>query len=104
MHVCVCAHDNLLNIGPRYLKLKHIVVYGNSSEEFVISLSNPGQGHDKMLEDFSIYHNTNCQVLYFSFGTCRIYFSTNSFFSIHKHFFLQIIVLPKAFSEMYVKF
>ena len=72
--VCVCVHNNLTNIGPRYLKLKHIVEYRNSSEEFDISLSNPGQGHGEMLKFFSFYHNTNCQVLYFSFGTCRIYF------------------------------
>ena len=33
------------------------------------ALSDQGQGHSITLKFFSIYHNTNCQVLYLSFGT-----------------------------------
>ena len=34
--VCVCVHDNSKNNGSIHLKLKHIVVYENSSDEFDI--------------------------------------------------------------------
>ena len=52
------------------LKLEHDVVYENSSEEFDYwALSDKGQGHSVTLKFFSIYHNTNCQFLYLSFGT-----------------------------------
>ena len=34
--VCVCVHDNSKNNGSIHLKLEHIVVYENSSEEFDI--------------------------------------------------------------------
>ena len=34
--VCVCVHDNLKNNGSIHLKLEHIVVYENSSDEFDI--------------------------------------------------------------------
>ena len=34
--VSVCAHDNSENNGSIHLKLEHIVVYENSSEEFNI--------------------------------------------------------------------
>ena len=34
--VCLCAHDNSKNNGSIHLKLEHIVVYGNSSDEFDI--------------------------------------------------------------------
>ena len=34
--VCVCVHDNLKNNGSVHLKLEHIVVYENSSDEFDI--------------------------------------------------------------------
>ena len=33
------------------------------------ALSDQGQGHDMTSKFFSIYHNTNCQVLYLSSGT-----------------------------------
>ena len=36
----------------------------------VWALSDQGHGHGVTLKFFSIYHNTNCQVLYLSFGTC----------------------------------
>ena len=73
MHVCpsfcvcvsVCVHDNSKNNGSIHLKLEHIVVNENSSDE-----SDQGQGHAVALKFFSIYNNTNCQVLYLSFGTC----------------------------------
>ena len=69
--VCVCIHDNSKNNGSVHLKLEHIEVYDNSSDEFRHwALSNQGQGHGVTLKFFSIYHNTNNQVLYFSFGTC----------------------------------
>ena len=32
--VCVCVHDNSKNNGSIQLKLEHIVVYKNSSDEF----------------------------------------------------------------------
>ena len=34
--VCVCVHDNSKNNGSIQLKLEHIVVYKNSSDEFDI--------------------------------------------------------------------
>ena len=34
--VSVCVHDNSKNNGSIHLKLKHIVVYENSSDEFDI--------------------------------------------------------------------
>ena len=62
--VSVCVHDNSKNNGSIHLNLKHIVVYENSSDEFDI-----GHCLIKVKEFFFIYHNTNCQVLYLSFGT-----------------------------------
>ena len=72
MFVCVsvCVHDNLKNNGSIDLKLEHIVVYENSSDEFDWALCDQGQGHSVTLKFFSIYHNINCQVLYLSLGTC----------------------------------
>ena len=32
--VSVCKHDNSKNNGSIHLKLKHVVVYENSSDEF----------------------------------------------------------------------
>ena len=67
----VCVHDNSKNNGSIDLKLKHIVVYENCSDEFDIGhCPNQGQGHRVTLKCFSIYHNTNCQGIYLSFGTC----------------------------------
>ena len=34
------------------------------------ALSDQVQGHSVTLKFFSIYHNTNCQVPYLSFGSC----------------------------------
>ena len=34
--VSVCVHDNSTNNGSSHLKLEHIVVYENSSDEFDI--------------------------------------------------------------------
>ena len=34
--VCVCVHDNSKNNGSILLKLEHIVVFENSSDEFDI--------------------------------------------------------------------
>ena len=34
------------------------------------AFSDQGQGHGVALKYFSIYHNTNCQGPYLSFGTC----------------------------------
>ena len=61
LSVClsVCVHDNSKNNGSINLKLEHIVV----------ALSDQGQGHSVTLKFFSIYHNTNCQGPYLSFGT-----------------------------------
>ena len=50
--VSVCVHDNSKNNGSIRLKLEHIVVYENSSDEFDI-------GHCPINAFFfSIYHNT----------------------------------------------
>ena len=67
--MCVCVHDNSKNYGSSHLKFEHIVVCENSSEEFDI-------GHCPIkvkvravtLEFFSVYHNTNYQVLYLRIG------------------------------------
>ena len=55
--LCVCVHDNSKNNGSIDLKLRHW------------ALSDQGQGHG-VTKFFSICHNTNCQGLYLSFGTC----------------------------------
>ena len=34
--LCVCVHDTSKNNGSIHLKLEHIVVYENSSDEFEI--------------------------------------------------------------------
>ena len=34
--VCVCVHDNSKNNGSIHLKLQHLIVYENSSDEFDI--------------------------------------------------------------------
>ena len=69
--VCVCVYDNSKNNGSINLKLEQIVVFENSSEEFEIwALYDQGQGHGVTLKFFSVYYNTNCQVIYLSFGTC----------------------------------
>ena len=71
--VCLCVHDNSKNNGSNHLKLEHIVVYENSSDQLTLtvghSLSDQSQGHSMTSKFFSIYHNTNCQVLHLSFGT-----------------------------------
>ena len=36
--LCVCVHDNSKNNGSIDLKLEHIVVYENNSDEFDIGL------------------------------------------------------------------
>ena len=68
LSVClsVCVHNNSKNNGSIHLKLEHVVVYGNSSDEF--DIVDQGQGHGVTLKFFCIYHNTNYQVLYLSFG------------------------------------
>ena len=69
--VCVCVHDNSKNNGSIDLKLQHSVVYKNNFGRVRYwALSDQGQGHSMTLKFFSIYHNTNCQGLYLSFGTC----------------------------------
>ena len=50
--VFVCVHNNSI-----HLKLEHIVMYENSSQEF--NMSAQGQGHGVTLKFFFIYHNTN---------------------------------------------
>ena len=51
LSVClsVCVHDNSKNNGSINLKLEHIVVYENISDEF-----DQGQGHGVTLKFFSI--------------------------------------------------
>ena len=67
--VCVTVYAiTKKNNGSIHLKLEHIVVYENSLDDFDIGHCQ-GQGHVVTLKFFSIYHNTNCQVLYLSFGT-----------------------------------
>ena len=69
--VCLCVHDNSKNNGSIDLKLEHILVhvYENSSRVRHWALSDQGQGHGVTLKFFYIYHNTNCQGPYLSFGT-----------------------------------
>ena len=67
--VSVCVHDTSKINASIHLKLEHIVVYENSSDKFDIGHCQ-GQGHCKTSKFISIYHNTNCQVLHLSFGTC----------------------------------
>ena len=63
LSVCLSVHDNAKNNGLIHLKLEHIVRNW--------ALSDQGQGHGGTFKFFSIYHNTKCQVLYLSFGTCQ---------------------------------
>ena len=58
--ICVCVHDIPKKNGSIHLKLEHIVVHW--------ALSDQGQGHTLTLRFFSIYHNTNCEVLNLTFG------------------------------------
>ena len=72
--VCVCLSVRVCtryskNNGSIHFKLEHLIVYENSLDEFDIG-QGQGQGHGVTLKFFFIYHNTNCQVLYLSFGTC----------------------------------
>ena len=46
------------------MKLKYIVVYENSSDEFDIEQHRIKIKVTVGLQNFPIYHNTNCQVLY----------------------------------------
>ena len=68
LFVCLCVCLSVYTITQKndsiYLKLEHIVVRH-------FALSDQGQGHGVTLNFFSIYHNTNCQVLYLSFGICE---------------------------------
>ena len=66
--VCVCVSVYTItkkNNDLIHLKLEHIVLYENSSDELDI-------GHCPIkgvtLKFFSIYYNTNCKVLHLSFG------------------------------------
>ena len=47
-----------------------MVVYENSSDEFDIEHCLMKVKVKVIIKFVSIYHNTNCQVLYLSFGTC----------------------------------
>ena len=63
--LCVCKHNNSKQKWSRILKFENFVGYEKSSDELDI-------GHHRLKSRswlFPIYHNTNCQVLYLSFGT-----------------------------------
>ena len=71
--VCVCAcvflPFNSKN-RSRNMKLEYIVVYKNSSEEFVIELHRIKVKVTVGIQNFPhLPQNTNCQVLYFNSGT-----------------------------------
>ena len=69
--VSVCMSANSKNNGSIHLKLEHIVVYENSSDQFDIGhCPIKVKVHGVTLRFFSIYHNTKFQVLHLSFGTC----------------------------------
>ena len=70
--VCVCLpvfpsvflHCNSNNNCCRKIKLEYIIVYEKYLGQVRYStLSDQGQGHSKSTIFFSIYCNTNCQVL-----------------------------------------
>ena len=69
--LAVCVQDNSQNNGS--IQLEHILAYENSSDEFDIGpIKVKVQSRSRSRRDlkfFSIYHNTNCQGLYLSFGT-----------------------------------
>ena len=65
--LCVCVHDNSQSNGSIYLNFEHIVVYGNSSDEFDIRHC---AIKVKVTAVFLHLPHTNCQVLYLSLDTC----------------------------------
>ena len=65
---CVSVYTITKKNDLIHLKLEHIVAYEKKTgrvRHWV--LSDQGQGHGVTVKLFSIYHNTNCQVLYLSF-------------------------------------
>ena len=77
MSVCLSVYVYTItqkNYYSIHLKLELIAVhvYENSADEYDIgwALSLQGQVHNMTLKFFSICHNTNFQVLYFSLATC----------------------------------
>ena len=48
----VCVHDNSTNNGSIHLKLEHIVVYENSSDEFDIGIV---QSRSRLQRDFEFF-------------------------------------------------
>ena len=84
VHVCLSVYTITKKNASIHLKLEHIVVYENSSDQrffqvivIVINWDKFDIGNcaikvkvtASLQNFFSIYHNTNCQVLYLSFGT-----------------------------------
>ena len=68
--VCVFLHDNSKRNRSRNTKLEYIAVYENSSDEFDIELHRIKVKVTVGVQKFSLFTTiTNCQVLYFNFGT-----------------------------------
>ena len=61
--VCVFLHDNSKRNRSRNMKSEYIVVLENSSDEFDIELHRIKAKVTVGIQNFLIYHNTNCQVL-----------------------------------------
>ena len=73
--VCVCFRVSVFlhDYSKSNMKLEYIVVYKNISDKFDIEYCRTKvkvmARHFFQLQFFSNYRNTNCQVLYLSFGT-----------------------------------
>ena len=69
VYVSVCKTKT--NNGSVHLKLEHIncSIWKQLGRVRHWALSDQGEGHEVTLNFFSIYHNTNCQVLNVSFST-----------------------------------
>ena len=69
---CVCVHEHSKNNGSVHLKLEHVVVFENSSDQDELDIWHcPIKVKSQC--DFEIFLHlpqSNCQVLYLSFGTC----------------------------------
>ena len=68
---CLFLHDNSKRKQSMNTKFEYIVVYENSSDEFDIEFPRikVKVTDCRRSKIFPIYHNTNCQVLQFNFGT-----------------------------------
>ena len=66
----VCVHDNSKKYGSVHLKLEHIVAMKIAWKSSTLGIVQSRSRSQRDFKFLSINHNTNCQVLYLSFGTC----------------------------------